>query len=79
MAAHQHSRLTIQLQPGHDLLEIVLRLLDWKQQDVEQLWIRPVEHIDNDRYDTDTPSGMEAALMTFMRKVRVAEAIETFE
>lgn len=69
LAANQHSRFTIELKPERDLLEIILTLLDWKEQDTEQIWIRPVAHVDSAEYDSETPSGMEAALLTFMRKV----------
>ena len=69
LAANQHSRFTVELKPEHDLLEIILTLLDWKEQDTEQIWIRPMAHVDSAEYDSETPSGMEAALLTFMRKV----------
>lgn len=69
LAAYQHTRFTVQLKHGYDLLDIILTLFDWKEQDTDQLWIRPVEHVDREKYDIATSAGMEAALMTFIRKV----------
>lgn len=69
LAAYQHTRFTVQLKHGYDLLDIILTMFDWKEQDTDQLWIRPVEHVDREQYDIKTSAGIEAALMTFIRKV----------
>ena len=69
--AQAHSRITATLKPGFDVMEIMLELLQWNEQDVEQVWIRPADHVDQASYDITEPSGLETAIQDLLRKVRV--------
>ena len=71
MQAQAHSRITATLKPGFDVMEIILQILQWNEQDVEQVWIRPADHVDQASYDINEPSGLEIAIQDLLRKVWV--------
>ena len=64
-----HSRINADLKPGYDIMEIMLEILQWNDQDVEQMWMRPVDHVDQAAYDHSTPAGLEISLQDILRKV----------
>ena len=69
LQAHAHSRISVNLRPGFDFLDIMLKLLQWNEQDVSQMWIRPAAHLDQASYDIHTPLGLETAVQDLLRKV----------
>ena len=71
LQAQGHSRITATLKPGFDVMEIILQILQWNEQDVEQVWIRPAAHVDQASYDINEPSGLEIAIQDLLRKVWV--------
>ena len=71
MQAQAHSRITAALKPGFDVMEIILEILQWNEQDIEQVWIRPADHVDQASYEINQPSGLETAIQDLLRKVRV--------
>lgn len=77
--AQAHSRITATLKPGFDVMAIMLELLQWNEQDVEQVWIRPADHVDQASYDITEPSGLETAIQDLLRKVRFATLEEIFD
>ena len=66
---HSHSRITVDLKPNFDLMQIMLDLLQWAEQDVKQMWVRPADHLDQPTYDTNSRSGLEVAIQDVLRKV----------
>lgn len=66
-----HSRITATLKPGFDVMEIILEILQWNEQDIGQVWIRPADHVDQASYDINEPSGLEIAIQDLLRKVWV--------
>ena len=64
-----HSRINAELKPGHDIMQIMLELLQWNEQDVEQMWVRPADHVDQAKYDDSTPDGLQSSLQDLLRKV----------
>ena len=64
-----HSRISADLKPGHDIMDIMLEILQWNEQDVEQMWMRPVGHVDQPMYDHSTASGLETSIQDVLRKV----------
>lgn len=71
LQAQAHSRITATLKPGFDVMEIILEILQWNEQDIGQVWIRPADHVDQASYDINEPSGLEIAIQDLLRKVRV--------
>lgn len=67
-----HSRINADLKPGYDIMDIMLEMLQWNEQDVEQMWMRPVGHVDQPMYDHSTASGLETAIQDVLRKVQSA-------
>ncbi len=70
MQAHSHSRINVDLKPSFDLMDIMLELLQWNEQDVKQMWIRPADHADQASYDITAPNGLDTAIQDLLRKVR---------
>ena len=64
-----HSRINTDLKPGYDIMEIMLDILQWNEQDVEQMWMRPAGHVDQPAYDHSTASGLETSIQDVLRKV----------
>ena len=64
-----HSRINAELKPGFDLMEVMLELLQWNEQDVEQMWVRPDDHVDQETYDDSTPDGLAISVQDVLRKV----------
>lgn len=79
LQAHAHSRISVELRPGFDFLDIMLKLLQWNEQDVSQMWIRPAAHVDQASYDIHTPLGLETAVQDLLRKVRMANMEEIMD
>ena len=50
-------------------MQIMLELLQWNDQDVEQMWVRPADHVDQAKYDDTTPGGLEISIQDVLRKV----------
>ena len=78
LQAHAHSRINVNLRPGFDFMDIMLKLLQWNEQDVSQMWVRPAAHVDQASYDVHTPLGLETAIQDLLRKVwgvRMAYAV----
>lgn len=69
LQAHAHSRINVNLRPGFDFMDIMLKLLQWNEQDVSQMWVRPAAHVDQASYDIHTPLGLETAVQDLLRKV----------
>ena len=65
-----HSRINADLKPGYDIMEIMLETLQWNEQDVEQMWMRPVGHVDQPSYDHSTASGLDISIQDVLRKVQ---------
>lgn len=77
LQVHAHSRITVDLRPGFDFMEIMLELLQWAEQDVEQMWIRPADHVDQPSYDIKVPYGLETAILDLLRKVGCNSAVDS--
>ena len=71
LQAQAHSRITVTLNSGFDVMEIILEILQWNEQDIKQVWIRPADHVDQASYDINEPSGLDIAIQDLLRKVRV--------
>ena len=61
--------MIVDLKAGYDFMEIMLELLQWNEQDVMQMWIRPADHVDQSHYATDVPGGLGVAMQDVLRKV----------
>ena len=64
-----HSRINADLKPGYDIMQIMLEVLQWTEQDVEQMWMRPVSHIDRPEYEHTTAAGLDVSIQDVLRKV----------
>lgn len=64
-----HSRINADLKPGHDIMQIMLEVLQWNDQDVEQMWLRPAGHVDQPEYDHSTAAGLDVSIQDLLRKV----------
>ena len=71
---NSHSRIVVELKPDHDIMEIVLRLLNSEAPDIEQLWIEKAQHDDKaDPRPLSTASIQNGILDFLQRNVKATD------
>ena len=71
---NSHSRVIVELKPGHDIMEILLGLLNSEAPDIEQLWLEKVRHGDKaDPRPLSTASIQNTILDFLQRNVKATD------